>query len=143
MEEHGREPRPDPRVIPEKAAEDIFPPKSAVMAVHEAGKPTHMAGIITTSRTYKESRVVKKEEMDEERMEVRVFHGPVAEIGVDARMTINMGDFESVQVGVSVRLPCYVEELDAAYNAAKKFADVKLNDQVAAVKEYRTAKRKS
>ena len=129
-------------IVPEKSVEDIFPLR-AVMSERSADKPTRMVGLITTSRTYKESRVVKKEEMDEEKIDIRVFHGPVAEIGVDARMTINMGDFESVQVGVSVRLPCYVEEIEAAYNAAKKFADVKLNDQVTAVKEYRTAKRKS
>lgn len=105
-------------------------------------RDTHMSGFVSTHRTYKEAKIVKSEEMSEDRILVREFVGTVAEIGAEARMTINLGDFESVQVGVSVRLPAYVEELEEAYKAAKAFVDMKLNKEVQDIREYRASKRK-
>lgn len=53
---------------------------------------------------------------------------PVANVGFNCRMTKNLGDFNSLQVGVSLHLPCYVNEIDETYNIAKDFVESKLNE---------------
>ncbi|AUR96015.1 hypothetical protein NVP1215B_097 [Vibrio phage 1.215.B._10N.222.54.F7] len=53
---------------------------------------------------------------------------PVANVGFNCRMTKNLGDFNSLQVGVSLHLPCYVNEIDETYNLAKEFVESKLNE---------------
>lgn len=94
-------------------------------------------GFVTTTRTYKEGGVVKKEESSEDMIDVRLFEGAVATVGHNARMTISLPNYESVQVGVYCSLPCHIEELNDAYTTAKAFVDKKLNEEVSQVREYR------
>ncbi len=46
-----------------------------------------------------------------------------ARVQVDYGITINLGNFESARIGVAVSVPCYFEELDAAYKWAAKWAE--------------------
>lgn len=94
-------------------------------------------GFVSTTRTYKEGGVVSKEECSEEQIDVRLFEGEIAHVGHNARMTISLGNYESVQVGVHCTLPCHIEELNDAYTTAKAFVDKKLNEEVSQVREYR------
>ena len=94
-------------------------------------------GFVATTRTYKEGGVVTKEESSEELIDVRMFEGEIAHVGHNARMTISLGNYESVQVGVHCTLPCHIEELNSAYTTAKAFVDKKLNEEVKQVREYR------
>jgi len=51
-----------------------------------------------------------------------------------------MGNYETCQLEVSIRVPCYVEEIDDAYKCAKKIVDLHLNREVKAIREYRDQK---
>jgi hypothetical protein len=95
------------------------------------------SGFVSVTRTYKEGGVVSSEDSSEDTIDVRVFEGPTATIGHNARMTISLPNYESVQVGVHCSLPCHIEELGEAYQAAKTFVDKKLNEEVAQIREYR------
>lgn len=107
----------------------------------EATPDTHKT-LLTVNRMYKEGGIQVGEEHDETPIELRVptREVPMAKVGASSRMTLNMGNYESVQLEVTVELPAYVEELGPAYETAKKFVDDHLNKEVKAIREYRAAK---
>ena len=99
---------------------------------------------VVTRKTYKESGVVTHEEMKDDDLitiGLSVTGVPMAEVGAGVRMTVNLGNFESVQVEVSVTLPCYVEELTECYKAAKHFVDGHLNREVKDIREWKDTKK--
>jgi hypothetical protein len=56
-----------------------------------------------------------------------------AQVKVEYGLTINLGNYESAKVGVAVSVPCYFEELEAAYKWAAKWAEdrvLKEQDQI-------------
>lgn len=101
---------------------------------------------VQVRRTYKEAGVLKSEETDESDLidlELPATEAVLAEVGAASRMTVNLGNFESVQIEVAVKLPCYLEELDECYRTAKCFVDSRLNKEVKAIREYRDSKKGS
>jgi hypothetical protein len=90
-------------------------------------------------RQYKEGAVITREEAGEDMIEVTVppKDVPLAEVGVSSSMTLNMGNYESVKVGISISLPTVLPELEEAYKAAKNLVDSKLNAEVNDIREYR------
>ena len=97
---------------------------------------------ISVKKMYKSEGSVKADDSEEELVDIELPHPEAAlsQIGYNARMTINLGDFESVQIGVSCVLPCYLEEIAAACPHAKHLVDIKLNKEVSAVREFRKEK---
>lgn len=65
-------------------------------------------------------------EEQDELIEVQVFVVKPAEVRFGVGATINMGNFESARVDVMVTVPCYKEEVDDAYEFAKKWAWARL-----------------
>ena len=106
-------------------------------------KPPSVVPTVSVRRLYKDGKVVTKETEDEVMLSIELPHpeAPLAHVGFNARMTINLGDFQSIQLGVSCVLPCYVEEISEAFVAAKQFVDLKLNTEVSAVRDYRKGKK--
>lgn len=98
-----------------------------------------MSGTINVQKKYKAGRVVLDETTDEELIEVSRFPEgvPVAHVTAGGRLTINMDNFESTQIGAEVTLPCVMEELEDAYETAKAFVDAKLNKEAKLLKDYR------
>ena len=94
-------------------------------------------GLLTVSRTYKEGKVVTHEEAAEELIQVRPFVAEPARVRFGARMTLNLGNYQSAQTIVEVELPGHVEELAETFNAAKKFVDARLGEEVPAIREYK------
>jgi hypothetical protein len=94
-------------------------------------------------KVYREGNVITKEESGEEQIEVRSYPEtiPLAEVSYGCKMTLNLGNFESVSVNVSTKLPSSVEELDDAYATAKAFVDKKLNAEVSGIRAYREKKK--
>ena len=97
---------------------------------------------VSVKKMYKSEGVVKADDSEEELVDIELPHAEAAmsQIGYNARMTINLGDFESVQIGVSCVLPCYSEEISDAFIHAKQLVDMKLNKEVSAVREFRKEK---
>ena len=81
--------------------------------------------VMNVRRVYSEVKNRKSQEVhsDENQfIEVRTFEGvPVGSVSVRGSMKSNLGDFNSAEISVSVTVPTYVEELDAAaeYAAGK------------------------
>lgn len=95
-----------------------------------------MTRTVSISRTYRTSGAVTKEDSSDELMEVRVPPPgvPLAQVGVSGRVTINTGNYQSVQIGVDLTLPSPVEELEDAYTFAKKFVDDRLGKEAAGIR---------
>jgi len=92
---------------------------------------------------YKESGGIVVGESHEEHpieIQVPVVGLAMASVGASSRMTLNMGNYESVQLEVNVVLPCYVEEVDSCYKTAKQVVDLHLNSEIAAIRTYRSEK---
>jgi len=52
---------------------------------------------------------------------------PVAKVGVDKSMTVNLGNYNSVRFGVSVWLPCASSEVDETFETANEWTNQRLN----------------
>jgi len=96
-------------------------------------------GEVQVSKTYRKGRVTKPEESAEELIVLKHFieDKPVASVSAGARMTINLKNYESVQVSVNVTLPCYLEELEDCYETAVNFVEEKMGQQINEVYENR------
>jgi hypothetical protein len=105
----------------------------------ETGK-TEATGIISVHRIYKDGGVVINEEVGEELVEVpSVQPGALmGRIGYSNRYTVNLENYESAQIGVSIELPCYIsqEEINEAFQSARAFVDSRLNKEVNEVKDF-------
>jgi len=72
----------------------------------------------------------------EELVEVPRFHGPVARVRIEGGVTMNMGDYESSRVTVSVELPCYAEEteIERVGNIAARLVSKRINSEADNIK---------
>jgi hypothetical protein len=109
------------------------------------GKSSVEQSTVLVDRMYHKSSILTKEDHSEDPIEVRQFPAdiPQAKVRCESSMTINLGNFESVKVGVSVELPCVVEEISECYSAVKNLVDLRLNTEVTAIREYRDKKNAS
>jgi type VI protein secretion system component VasA len=73
---------------------------------------------------------------ESETLEVARFEVEPAEVSLELGTTVNMGDYETVRVTVGVRIPCYVEELVAAYADAENFVKTRLTKERDEVVEW-------
>jgi hypothetical protein len=70
-------------------------------------------------------------------IEIVPFEGEVARVGLDASMTINIGNFQSAKVGVFLSVPCYLEEVDEMYDVVKRTVEKRMGEEVAEVQEMK------
>ena len=89
---------------------------------------TGTEGIITVSTT-QFNQVTE----DREYMEIRPFVTVPARIGVKCGRTINLGNYESARVDVSVEIPCYVEEVKRVYQEVLEMAETRLCEEVSKI----------
>jgi len=68
---------------------------------------------------------------------VHKFETATASVTVEYGATINLGNFESVRIGVSVTVPCYVEELDQTYEFAQAWAEARITSERDLISEKR------
>jgi hypothetical protein len=82
--------------------------------------------------------VHKGEEYDstskEETVLVHDFKGPVARVRRGYGLTMNLGNYESARFDVVLEVPCYVEDIDAADEFAKKWVEKRCEAEVAEVR---------
>ena len=75
----------------------------------------------------------------QETLEVREFITAHARVSVEFGMTLNLSNFESARVSVQVSLPCYAEEVEAAYGQARKWVEDKMNAEVDSIRAARVS----
>ena len=66
-------------------------------------------------------------------IQVRPFATDPAHICVKLGRTINLGNYESAKIDVSVDIPCYVEECQRVYREVMDFVQERLTEEVAKV----------
>ena len=86
----------------------------------------------TVARLRRETKLAHEQVKTEQEGKIAVheFEGPVGKVGYSARVTKSLGDFESVQIGVSLEMPCYVEEAQGALEFARDFCDHEIETDV-------------
>lgn len=71
-----------------------------------------------------------KERNRNEKLSVRKFLVEPAYVRVNAGMTKNMGNYESLRVDVSLTVPCYTEEIDRVFPSVADRVSVFLQDEL-------------
>lgn len=84
-------------------------------------------GVIMVSRHFPRG----EETMEFTDLEVQTFEVEPAHVQAKYGLTINMKNYESARVDVSVTLPCYVEEVDPAFKKAFAIAEKYVQEQAA------------
>jgi len=80
-------------------------------------------------------KVEGRPEEQTELVSVNKFVTEPAKVTVDYGVTFNLGNYESVRIGVTVAVPCYFEEIDRAYKWATKWADERVTAEELAVRK--------
>lgn len=66
-------------------------------------------------------------EVQEYSMPVQNQGEPLAEVGIVAGQTMNLGNYNSARVSVSLKLPCAEKDLDETYERALAWVDEKMS----------------
>lgn len=80
---------------------------------------------------------------DEDVIAVHQFVAEPAHVTVDYHLTMNLGNYESARIGVSVQVPCYAEEIDEAYTFAQSWVASRLEKEKSLVQGVKQTSRKS
>jgi len=73
---------------------------------------------VTVNKMYKDGQQVVAESSKEYPINVGLFQTATATVSVQATHTKNLGNYQSLKIGVIVSVPTYVEELDDAHEFA-------------------------
>lgn len=73
---------------------------------------------VTVNKMYKDGQHVVAESSKEYPLNVGLFQTATAAVSVQATHTKNLGNYQSLKIGVIVSVPTYVEELDDAHEFA-------------------------
>lgn len=93
--------------------------------------PEAREGTIFVTTQYGKTGEEKNAEL---KIEVRKFDVEPAYVRANYGLTINLGNYESARCDVSVTLPCYVEEVPAAFEKAWGIAKDQIKEQVKSIK---------
>jgi len=104
--------------------------------------PHEEATVARIDNRYVYRKGTGREVHSDEVVAVAVFDGPVARVRRGYGLTLNIGDYESARVDVSIEVPCYPEDVEAADDWASNFVEKRIEDEVAGVREYASNKKK-
>jgi hypothetical protein len=113
----------------EKAAEDIFKPGSVTIAT--ATTLEQLVGVATVTEP---TGAVKE---TQEKLSLTLNQGPTAEVACEIGFTLNMGNFQSTKMLVSLKAPSNIDpdSLDKTYEYIKNWVDKKLTALVEEAKK--------
>lgn len=74
-------------------------------------------------------------EVKNEELEVALFVTEPAKVSIGQGLTLNLGNFESARIDVSIAIPCYREEVDAAYSYAQNWVEARLEAEVLSIRK--------
>jgi len=111
------------------------PPKSKKRRPPEQAERTKKIqakeGSIFIQKQFNRGRVVTEDSHEQRPVAVRHYPAevPLASVSVNGGITVNLGDYNSARIEVGVTLPCVVEELDDAYEAALAMVSQRIEEQ--------------
>ena len=85
---------------------------------------------ISVMRTQYSDRILNQSSK-EQLVEVSAFETAPATVSFGAGVTKNVGNYESLRVDVQLTLPCYVEEVEDAFKAARDWVDSTMDKELA------------
>ena len=88
---------------------------------------------VTVNKMYKDGQHVVSESSKETPIDVGLFQTATATVSVQATHTKNLGNYQSLKIGVIVSVPTYVEELDDAHDFAVQKVSEYLNAELKAL----------
>lgn len=59
---------------------------------------------------------------------------PWCEVGFEASYTMNLGNYESTRINVSIKVPCLTEEIDAVFEYGQNWVNGKLEHLIGEIK---------
>jgi hypothetical protein len=111
--------------------------KSKEEAQRVAVKALEAATQAFVTRQYKLGGVEGKAEGEEEVIAVHRFVTEPARVQMDLGLTLNLGNYESARVAVSVTIPCYKEEMEAAYAFGSAWVKDRIQKEVDEVRNHK------
>jgi len=104
---------------------------------------THENGTLTVTQTYKKGQVVTNEDRDDTDIEIKPFVTDTARVSFTQQHTLNMGNYESVKIGITCTLPTYIEEIPEALTTSERIVNDELGRLVGELCEYRESRKKA
>lgn len=98
---------------------------------------TEQNSTVFVNRTIGKAKNMPEPEGDEDVIAVHRFETEPATVSVDYSLTMNLGNFESARIGVSVRVPCYKEEIDEAFEFASAWVEQRISAERGKIAETR------
>lgn len=102
-------------------------------------KDIRKATQVMVSRQWSESGSPSSpEEIEEDTLEVHSFVTAPANVSVEMGMTLNLGNFESARVTVSISVPCYKEEVEEAHAYARGWVEDRVVSESKKIRQFST-----
>jgi len=95
---------------------------------------------IFVNRSVGEAGKMPEPEGEEDVIAVHKFETEPAVVGIDYALTMNLGNFESAKISVSVHVPCYKEEIDDAYEVAQAWVEERVSKERNMIRAARDGK---
>jgi len=80
-------------------------------------------GSVKVSRTLLEYGQEIAEKEKQRKLVARLMLGEATRVGINKSVTLNMGNYQSIRVGVSLEVPCYTEEAMDVFMQADEMSD--------------------
>ena len=82
---------------------------------------------IHVTRTIGKAGELPEPDHDDAVIAVHQFQTQPAEVTVEYKLVMNLGNYEAAHLGITVKVPCYKEEMDDAYDFAASWVEDRLN----------------
>lgn len=108
-----------------------MPPRAKSAAVSQESSGINQPLSAVVSRQYQTAgEPPEAPEVKNETLEVQQFVTEPAKVSVAMGLTLNLGNYETARIDVSMLVPCYREEADAAYKYAHGWVEGRLAAEV-------------
>ena len=81
--------------------------------------------VVVTRQRFLSGKSVAPEEIEEYTLAIHKFATEPAVVGVERGLTINLGDYNSTKVSISLYMPCYAEEVEDTFALVEKWVEDK------------------
>ena len=106
-----------------------------------AGKPPklsteiHSPTVAFVQRQYFEGKEpLTALDVKNETLQVHRFLTEPAKVSVSMGLTLNLGNFQTARLDISLLVPCYREEVEGAYAYAREWVETRVNAEAEAVR---------
>lgn len=100
-----------------------------------ASASTERATVALINNRFTSKGELVREASAEEVVEVSRFETMPAIVRRGYSLTMNLGNYESAKVDVGIEVPCYLEDVEAADEWAKRWVELRIRQEVRSVRE--------